>query len=609
MNKRGQLTIFIIIAILVVAMVVGFFVFWDRPGPSKVPRNFEPVYNTFLTCIEENLQLGVDALSVQGGYIELPEFEPGSLAFPFSSQLNFVGTSIPYWDYISGGGMHKTQIPTVEDMEGELEEFVISRMDYCNFDSYYASEMTLLFGEGTPKVKIKDGEVVLDLDLDFVASLEGETISVERHHIAIVTKLGSLYEDALKVYEYEQEEMFLEDYGLDVLNLYAPVDGVEFTCAPKVWVADNVFYDIEEALEINTMAMKVGNEKEYFDVEIGTNNDVRFINSRHWPRSFEVNPSEDNILRADPVGNQPGMGILGFCYVSYHFVYNMNYPVLVQVHSGDSNEVFQFPMAVVIQGNRAREPLAGDALGLEKGIDLCAGMNSPTLISVYGNDGNRVEANLSYNCLNDKCYLGGTGGGIFEGNLPQCVNGFILAKAEGYEEGSFMYSSVERGQVNLFLDKLYTLDLNLFMEGKRYSDEAIINFVSEDKVKAVYYPQQKQVELSEGDYEVRVYVYADSRLEFPEMTYEQCYDVPRGPILGYFGATREECVDVEYPEQALTNALVAGGAEEHSISEDQLKSSNVLEINFERFPNPKTISQLQENYILFDQTGVDIKLK
>ena len=38
---------------------------------------------------------------------------------------------------------------------------------------------------------------------------------------------------------------------------------------------------------------------------------------------------------AEPVGNQEGMGMLGFCYVAYHFVYDLAYPVLVQVYYED----------------------------------------------------------------------------------------------------------------------------------------------------------------------------------------------------------------------------------------------------------------------------------
>ncbi len=607
-NKSGQLTIFIIIAILIIAIALWFFLFRGNFG-SDVPRQFEPIYNNFITCLEEDIELGTSVLETQGGYIELPEYHAGTIAFPFSSRLNFVGTEIPYWYYISGGGIQKTQVPNIENMQLELENFILSRIGACDFEWYYEQGYSLIFGEGEPKITIKDHEITLDLDMSFVSRYGEDGISVEDHKISIDSDLGVLYKDALKVYGHEQQEFFLEKYGLDILNLYAPVDGVEFTCSPKIWIADNVFNDLEEAIEINTMALYASDEEEYFAVDIETGNDVQFMNSRNWPRSFEVNPTEGNVMIANPIGNQPGLGILGFCYVTYHFVYNMNYPVLVQVSSTDTGEVFQFPLAVVIEGNHEREPLLGSAVGVEE-IELCKDLNTPVRVEVYDIlTGDPVEAKISYNCFNQKCNIGETAGGSLTDYFPQCVNGFILVNAEGYEQASLMHSTVNPGQVGIFLDKLYPVDVNLMVEGRPYSGSAIINFISDDVSKTVSYPLQKEVELSEGDYEVSVYVYGDSSLKLPESTIEQCVEVPRGILLGSLGLTKEECFDVEYPEQLITTALIAGGKEEYSIYSSYLRSANSIELNVESLPNPESIQQIQENYILFEEKGVDINFR
>jgi len=604
-NKSGQLTIFIIIAILVVAIVLWLFLFRGN-FQNKIPREFDAIYNNFMNCMEEDLQMGVYALETQGGYINLPEYSAGTLAYPFSSRLDFVGTEIPYWYYISGGGIQKTQVPHAEGMQLELENFVLSRIKACEFDSYYDEGYILFLGEGSDsKVIIKDHEVTLELDMDFVSHYGEDSITVENHEVTIDSDLGSLYKDALKIYGHEQEELFLEKYAIDVLNLYAPVNGVEFTCSPLVWIADNVFFDLEEAIEVNTMALKKGDDENYFSVDIQTDNEIRFINSRNWPRSFEVNPTDGNVMMANPVGNQPGLGILGFCYVTYHFVYNVNYPVLVQVTSENTGETFQFPLAVVIKGNKEREALKADALVGPK-IELCEDMNSPTRIDVYNNYGHIIDANLSYNCLSQKCNVGKTVGGTFTGNLPQCVNGFVLARSEGYEEGKMMYSSVNPGQISLFLDREYEKTVKLYVDDKLYNGDALINFISEGNSQAVSYPSQKTIKLSEEDYEVHVYVYADSSLILPDFSTEQCVDVPRGILGGTLGLTKEKCYDVEISEQAITNALIAGGRGEAFITDDQLASSGALEIRVESLPNPDSLAQLQENYVLFEDKDAEV---
>ena len=93
-KKRGQLTIFIIIAIIFIGAVIGFFMFKESFVPKQIPASIEPVYTTFLSCLEENTKVGIDVLESQAGYIELPDFEPGSQYMPFSSQLDFFGQQI-----------------------------------------------------------------------------------------------------------------------------------------------------------------------------------------------------------------------------------------------------------------------------------------------------------------------------------------------------------------------------------------------------------------------------------------------------------------------------------------------------------------------------------
>lgn len=609
-NRAGQLTIFIILAILIFGIVLTFLLIKPDSSRSKVPEEFDQIYNSFISCIEEDVSTGIEALEMHGGYIYLPDKEEGSIAYPFSSQLSFMGISIPYWYYISGSGFNKYRVPSVDFMEGELEKFLESRIGKCDFEKYYLEGIDLRLGNPKADINIQDNKVTLDLKMEFIVSKEDERFASKEHKVVVNSYLGSLYESSLKIYDKEQEELFLEKYGVDILNLYAPVNGVEFTCSPKLWEANSIFNNLEEAIEINTLALKTQSEKneDYFLVDIPFEEGInaRFINSRNWPRSFEVAPSEENILRANPIGNQQGLGVLGFCYVTYHFVYNINYPVLVQVYKG--NEIFQFPMAVVIRGNKEREPLQGSAIEIEE-IELCKDKNIPTRVNVYNKQGDPIEASISYNCINQRCSIGDTAGGVLTEYFPQCVNGYIVAKSEGYEEESFMYTSVNSGEISIFLDKLYNLSLVLKVDGKKYNGEAIINFISEDTTKSLAYPLQKNIEISEGDYEVQVYVYSNSSLKLPETSIEQCVDVPRGLFGGMLGLTKKECFEVEYPSQLITSSLSAGGKQEYSIVEEYLKNSKIIELNVSRFPIPDSVQDIQNNYNLFEQKGVEINFR
>ena len=109
-NNKGQLTIFILIAIFIVAGIGIFFTLRESPVFAQIPASIEPVYNTFLSCLDRETSIGIDVLESQAGYIELPDFQPGSDYMPFSSQLDFLGNPIPYWYYVSGNNIDRKSV-------------------------------------------------------------------------------------------------------------------------------------------------------------------------------------------------------------------------------------------------------------------------------------------------------------------------------------------------------------------------------------------------------------------------------------------------------------------------------------------------------------------
>ncbi len=610
-NKKGQVTVFIIIAILIVALAVLVFAFKDEIKSNRMPSQITPVYRTFSSCLEQDLELGANLLESQGGYIYLPEYQAGSEYMPFGSQLNFLGNPIPYWYYVSGNNIEREQVPTKEEMQNQLERFIELRVRNCLFDEFYDKGYEIVMDEPNSDITINSHDIVLNLNMNFAARNEEQSYSIDEHKIIINSELGALYDSALEVYNYEQEKLFLENYAIDTLRLYAPVDGVEMTCSPMVWRANNIFSDLSEAIELNTQNLKNENSvDEYFNVgvpNIPSEHQVNFINSRDWTYSFEVLPSEDNgVMIANPVGNQQGLGILGFCYVSYHFVYNVKYPILVQV--SDKDEIFQFPLAVIIQRNMPRETANPETADLGDN-ELCKEKNTQVNVAVFDSDLNPLNAQVSYECLGTECFIGETEKGKLTDDFPQCINGYLTAKADGYKEANVLYSTVNGGSVSIYLSKIYTIPLQLKLDNQNYAKNAVIYFTSDDFSRVVSYPEQKEVELAEGEYEVQVYIYKNSSLELGESSERQCVDVPQSSIGGILGLTKKECFDVKIPAQIISNALAGGGKVNSSFSEDKLNSGKTLIINAESLPSPDTLEKIQENYLLFETKELGVTFK
>ncbi|MFH1307691.1 MAG: hypothetical protein ABIH72_02465, partial [archaeon] len=264
MEKRGQVTIFVIIAIIIIAAVIVFFSIRGRINLGGIPARFEAVEQQFLGCIEDYSISGVSLLEEHGGYIYLPEFEPGSDYAPVSNQLDFLGTSVPYWYYISGNNIIKEQVPSKNDMEKQLETYLEENLE-CDFSNFQEQGFFIDVGEINADVKILDYNVDINIKADLEASFEEQSVRISNHNQDIDTSLGKFYNTAIKIYNTEKQESFLESYGLDVLYLYAPVNDVELTCSPKTWVVEDIKQEVKNALEANTIMLKT--KSDYYETD------------------------------------------------------------------------------------------------------------------------------------------------------------------------------------------------------------------------------------------------------------------------------------------------------------------------------------------------------
>ena len=608
MNNRGQITVFIIIAIFIVVAGGIFFVFKDSIITEKIPSEFRPMEASFLSCIEEHTLTGISVLQSRGGNMNPLEFVPGSRYMPFSSEMDFFGLEVPYWHYISGNNIDKEQVPSIEYMEEQLSSYLEEKIFTCSFESYREQGYSFNLEEPSVEVSIKDEIVSVDVDAVFFIYGEEENHLINKHSVEVNSKLGSLYKKAKEVYETEEQTFFLENYSIDVLRNYLPVDGVEISCSPLSWNVYDLYEEFFYALEANIYAIKnEGANSDYFALNLPVDADLKFIFFRDWPNTFEVDPADSATLVAEPIGTQAGLGVLGFCYVPYHFVYNVRFPVMIQVSEGE--ETFQFPLVVLIEGNLPREARTGD-VSINEIPNLCDEENNTlTKINLYNSDLEEIEGRVKFECFSSTCELGHSEGGVIEGNLPQCVNGKLIVEAEGYKTTSLQYTSVNEGELSIMLDKLYEKKIDLIVDGLSYTGNAIISFSSEEGSFSLVYPSQKSISLGEGTYEIRVQLYEDSKIEIPASTREECYEVPRSGVGGMLGLSTRECQEVEMPSQIISNALIGGGNDNYYFLDNELNNGGTLELKVRKLKTPTTLEEVQENYILFETFGVEVGFK
>src|SRR3989344_3205879 len=99
-SNKAQVSIFIIIGIVLAVSIFIFVMFRYNLNNEQVPAELQEVYNYYSECIKQETKIGLEVAGMQGGKIKLEKYVPGSEYAPFSPQLNFLDSPVPYWYYI-----------------------------------------------------------------------------------------------------------------------------------------------------------------------------------------------------------------------------------------------------------------------------------------------------------------------------------------------------------------------------------------------------------------------------------------------------------------------------------------------------------------------------
>jgi hypothetical protein len=615
MSRKAQVAVYVIIALVIVGLIATFFLMRGTLFAESIPAELSPAFSYYSQCIEAEARDAISLAGSQGGHVYAGAYLPGSDYAPFSSQLNFLGFPVPYWFYVSGNGLVKENVPTKSGMQDEISQYIVAKVnENCRLDALSAMGFSIDLGTPTIKTTISDASVEIDVSARVTATKGESSATKTTHSVKIASRLGSLYNTAQSIYNAQRNGAILENYSVDVMRLYAPVDGVEISCSGKIWKTREVVDGIKSGLEANIPSIKFkgdyytlsSKEESYFVVdEVPVTGSVNLLYSKNWPSKITVYGADDELMVAEPMGTQAGMNTMGFCYAQYHFVYDISFPVMIQVMDGQ--EVFQFPVVVIIDKNMPRKAVLSELTAAEPEMpDVCQFNTQDLEVNVYDSELNKVDANLTYMCFTQKCRIGSTVDGKFTGMVPACVNGYLITKAEGYAEEKQLLSTNEESSADVILDREYDIKVNLEVGGKPLVGTAMITINGERSVSA-FLPDSASIKMSEGLYNVTVYAYGNSTITIPSSKKEQCTEIPAEGVLGIFGSTREECIDITIPETKIDSVLTGGGKSEIYVLPSDLKKGEIT-LRVDALPTPKSLEELQDNFMAFDGMGVELAI-
>ncbi|MBD3252942.1 hypothetical protein GF386_04375 [Candidatus Pacearchaeota archaeon] len=190
MNKRGQLAVFVFIAIVIFLIILVYFL-PSRNIKTDSDRDVELIHSYIGSCVDYTLENAIFVVSLQGGYDYPPELSK-----------DYLYLNIPY--YWHG---EKSHIPSIEDIEGELSSFIDSSFPNCieNLKGLEELGYNVEFGSISSEVEILDDRVIAEVYYPVTIKKGSDSFSLESFSSEIYSDLGRAYKFSEMIVEEQKK--------------------------------------------------------------------------------------------------------------------------------------------------------------------------------------------------------------------------------------------------------------------------------------------------------------------------------------------------------------------------------------------------------------------
>ncbi len=425
MRKKGQVTIFIIIGIIIL-LGVGIFFSIRREtleqqfgteielAITEVPIEFRPVSSLIENCITQTATEGVTKLGERGGFINLVENGINTIedttnsdAVQFSPGSEY---SVPYWWYLSsdnqcsenceftiipGNKLYLKKQPAKTSIESQLEDYINNNLRTClnNFEELISQGFEIgEKGDIQATVTVAENDIIVYIEYPIEVERAGKE-NLEKFLIRLPLNIKRLYDIANLLTDMQAEHHIIER---DVLNLIVGFSGVDKDKLPPMsstkfrvghivtWQKSNVQKDIKNMLTSNIQLLQMYGTRNYEPYIFPGNSlleslynrgmlipgseefsdlDVKFNYNPFWNIYFDLN-CDGETCKPESFASDLVDTLIGI--QNYNFVYDLSFPAEVTIYdpSAFNNQGYTFKF--FLEANiRANDVLSSDYTRIE----------------------------------------------------------------------------------------------------------------------------------------------------------------------------------------------------------------------------------------------------
>ena len=417
LEKRGQVTIFIILGIIILISAFLIYYITVRRVEVELPEKFIretpeailPIRYYVDDCIERVGREAVEEIGLHGGWIQQPDIASRIFDVSYDStesdavQFTLGGAAVPYWHYMTSSNdcricqFSKQNTPTLDTMSSEINTYVDNRLQRCirNFEPFIAEGFSIKkTGEIETSADIIEGIVLVKVKLPLQIEREGKSYTVEEFAVNLPVNLKKVYEMAMKVFVKEVNIGFLEHNMMNIISYTSSIDedalppiaASEIAIRKVFWSKTLVKQKLKELLITYLPLATIPGTHNFqiYRVDEGTPGwrlrqgvfmgfvfnilegqtgfediDVSF-NYLDWPIYFDITPSDGEIIKPDEF-DANFFNLLPVFSRRYNFNYDISYPVVIELRDTTAFNREGYSFLFAVENNiRNNEVLTGN---------------------------------------------------------------------------------------------------------------------------------------------------------------------------------------------------------------------------------------------------------
>ena len=219
MSKKGQVSIFVIVGIILV-VIVGLLYFLNNQGvvpifgvQNLLDAKLDPIKDELTRCANEGVEEGMNILGKQGG-----DFTPNTF-------LKYNNYNVPYYCLYSDNGCINN-MPFLPKIESDFEEYMINYMGGCVNENVFEDGIGYEVTTGERMTEVSFNNDAVEIDVDYGVHVKKGDTSISLGDFKIVvgnTPMEELYSVAHDIIdELANDEIF------DQLNYMIEKKGAYF---------------------------------------------------------------------------------------------------------------------------------------------------------------------------------------------------------------------------------------------------------------------------------------------------------------------------------------------------------------------------------------------